>query len=131
MQDLPDKATLLAGIAKFLDADVRPVIEDRATAFRVRIAAHLLGTVIREMQAEGTHDRAELKALQSLLGQPIDVSDDAQIRRKAIAQANRVLADGIRDGQIALDDAHPVLMEALAARLQVSNPRFDFDRDLP
>ena len=60
MQDTPDKTTHLAGEARFLKEEVLPNTTDRARAFRVRIAAHLVASVARENAVEETHDGAEL-----------------------------------------------------------------------
>ena len=131
MQDLPDKGTILLGIAQFLDQELRPQVQDKATAFRVRIAAHLLMTVVRELGAEAAHDQAELAVLRQLLGDSDPVPSDPGDRGVAIHAAHKALAEAIRAGEGDLDAAHDALTAALADRLSVSNPRFDLDLDLP
>ena len=52
MQDIPDKATLLASVRRFLKADLAAGIADPGLRFRVLIAANLLGVVERELGLE-------------------------------------------------------------------------------
>src|SRR5690606_2436834 len=60
MFDRPDAATVLFGLAAFLEQDVRPALQDKALAFRVRIAAHLAQTLA--LQA-GLEDDATIAAV--------------------------------------------------------------------
>lgn len=60
--DEPRKERLLDGVAAFLGKQVVPAIEDPALAFRVRIAAHLVGMVARECRAE-PEDPAEVERM--------------------------------------------------------------------
>lgn len=48
----PDAAELLDAVALFLAKELTPSIEDRGLAFRVRIAAYLVGMVSREVRAD-------------------------------------------------------------------------------
>jgi hypothetical protein len=48
----PDAADLLDAVALFLSKELTPSIEDRRLAFRVRIAAYLVGMVGREVRAD-------------------------------------------------------------------------------
>ena len=131
MQDLPDKQTLLAGVARFLEGEVRPAVTDRGLAFRIRIAAHLLGVVAREVTHEEAHDRAELDALCALLGREGSVPSGAGDRSDAIREAREALSGAIRAGEVSDGDAVAGLLELLATKLSVSNPRFDLTRELP
>jgi hypothetical protein len=131
MQDIPDKATMLLGIARFLDQDLRPTIADGGTAFRVRIAAHLLAMVVRELVQEGTHDAAELRHLQALLDQSSEVPVDPGDRVQAILAARTALAASLKQGDVDTELAIDGLLSVLKDRISVSNPRFSFDQDVP
>ena len=62
MADDPQKQVLLDGVARFLVEQVLPATTDKGLAFRVRIAAHLLGIVSREVQAGVDEDPAAVAA---------------------------------------------------------------------
>lgn len=130
MQDEPNKTAILMGVARFLDQDVRPEIADRALAFRVRIATHLLSTVVRELAFESAADSAELASIQTTLGEPATPQPDAQVRAEAIAAGNRELVAGLASGDLDPEALHDHLERALAARLAVSNPRFDLSPEI-
>ena len=70
MQNLPDRDVLLQAVAGFLIKDVVPGLSDRGLAFRVRIAAHLVATLSRELQTEEADDAAQLARLSAALGDP-------------------------------------------------------------
>jgi hypothetical protein len=121
MQDEPHKERLLADVARFLTTDVLPALDDRALAFRVRIAAHLVGTVAREVASEEAIDRAELDGLVAL-----GVAEDAQgaaAVRHAIAAGRETLGRMLRDDGVP-PGADAWIEGSLAARLKVSAPRF-------
>ena len=126
MQDIPDKATLLTAVRRFLKSDLAAVIPDPALRFRVLIAANLLGVVERELGLEQAHHDAETERLAALLSD-VDLAalralqgDDA--RRAGLAPVyERLLADDTVD-QDALF-AH--VKATLAEKLAVINPRFD------
>src|SRR5437867_4112535 len=100
MQDLPEKTVMLEALARFLEAEVRPVIADAALGFRVRIAAHLAGVVAREIRAEDGHDRAELERLEALLGRPGMPASTRSERVASIRALNAELASAIRAGTL-------------------------------
>lgn len=124
MQDDPNKTLVLSGVAKFLMAQVLPAIDDRGLAFRVRIAAHLVGTVAREVATEGVADRAELAALVALGFAQTAVEPGAM--REAIVAGRGALATLLRRGEVP-EGTDVLLAQSLAARLSVSNPRFSLD----
>ena len=131
MQDLPDKGALLVGVARFLGQDLLPHVSDRGAAFRVRIAAHLLAMVARELASEGQADPAELRAFQELLGRGGEVPADPEVRAAEIAEHRSELAAAIRSGEVPPEAALDTLMQVLGARLAVSNPRFDTSLEHP
>ena len=130
MQDEPHKTALLIGVARFLDQDIRPQIADKALAFRLRIATHLLTTVVRELAFESQADAAELASLQALLGQADAPQPDAQRRAEAILAGNTQAVIDLESNQLSPDDLHDHLERALAARLAVTNPRFDLSPEI-
>src|SRR5262245_39341989 len=101
MQDLPEKSQLLDALAKFIDTDLRPAIQDPALVFRARIAAHLAGVVAREIRAEDEHDAAELSRLAALLGRaPVSLPASHAERKRVMSELNRALAKALREGTL-------------------------------
>jgi hypothetical protein len=101
----------LQAVAKFLGADVRPRLEDRALAFRVLIASSLLASLALESEHAGALEAAEAERLAALgLG---DVAALAQLLR----------GDALPAEQDAAVFAH--LIQTLRERLQAVTPRFD------
>jgi hypothetical protein len=131
MQDIPDKATLLAAVRRFLKADLAAVIPDPALRFRVLIAANLLGVVERELHHEHAHHGAEVERLTSLLS---DVDGDMLLglqgdtaRREALGPLyERLLSGDTEDPQALFDHVKATLADKLA----VVNPRFDLSSSI-
>lgn len=122
MHDAPSKERILVDVARFLKQDVLPATTDRALAFRVRIAAHLLATVAREVDGLEEALGAELADLEGLgLAAPTGSlsEDDAAVRA-----GREALAARIREGA---DDADDVLIASLRRRLAVGQPHFSLD----
>ena len=127
MQDAPDKETILLGLARFLEREIRPQLKDPRLAFRALVAAHLAMTAAMESSDEEADVDAELARLSSLLGHG---SEEASLRaRKAAARALEAeLVEKIKDpgtGPEELSRMSASLKETLRARLRVNNPRFD------
>lgn len=126
MQDIPDKATLLAAVRRFLKADLAAVIPDPALRFRVLIAANLLGVVERELGHEQAHHAAEVGRLVALLQDAdaemlLGLQGDAA-RREALGPLyERLLEGDSADPDAVFDHVKATLAEKLA----VVNPRFD------
>jgi hypothetical protein len=132
MQNLPDRDVLLQAVAGFLMRDVVPAIDDRGTAFRVRIAAHLVATVSRELQSEEADDAAQIGRLAAVLGAGEGGASGSAHSRAARHAIVRELELAVVAAARAADpdsDSALVLRRAvqadLAARLRVVNPRFD------
>lgn len=130
MQDRPDKTVILTRVARFLEEQVRPSISDKALAYRVRVAAHLLGVVAREVANEEQDDRAQIEALWALLGESEVLPLGPTATRAAITEAHHEVARRIREGELPIEVALPVLIERLAATLRVSNPRFELSLEV-
>lgn len=139
MVDAPDKEPLLDALAAFLGRDVVGAIADPALAFRVRIAAHLVAGLARELRTEVADDRAHLEVLRRLGAGPQGAPgsdagtlpvDPAAVKR-AIREAERALAETIRT----VPPADDVEFRRLAAGLRriaarkalLGNPRFAVD----
>ena len=125
MQDIPDKATLLSAVRRFLKADLARAISDPGLRFRVLIAANVLGVVEREIKSEHTHHSAEVERLSLLLD---GVDKDAlmalhgdEARREALAPLYELLLGG----EVEEEALFKHLKATLAEKLSVVNPRFD------
>lgn len=135
MQDLPDKTALLGAVAEFLGRDVVPATTDRDLAFRVRIAAHLLGVVLAELRAEDQHDEAALARISEALGVPVEpLPGRRDERTRLLRTLTEALASRIRDS--ALDPGEErrlrdTVVAGLTDTLAVVNPRFDTAPLLP
>lgn len=134
MQNLPDRNVLLQAVAGFLAKDVVPAVGDRAVAFRVRIAAHLVATVARELMGEEQADFDQTLRLANALDATVPVGLETRDERHHVlrgleaALLERVQAAG-PDTEQALA-LRRVLQEELKARLKVVNPRFDLSPDI-
>jgi hypothetical protein len=118
MQDLPDRNVLLQAVAGFLHQDVVPQVADRALAFRLRIAAHLVATVARELLVEEA---------------PPPAGEGRDLRHAAIRGATDRLVEQARTADPDSDAALALrrLVQAdLRAKLAVINPGFDLSPDV-
>ncbi len=99
MQDRPTTVELLEALRDFLARDVLPALADRGLRYRMRIALHALGILEREVPEEEARLRAELAALQDLLGLPrTPPPSDPKLLRERVLEVNRTLCERIRDG---------------------------------
>lgn len=124
MTDAPDTTALLVAIARFLSDDVVRALPDPALAFRVRIAAHTLGGLAREVTSEARMDQAELAALTG--GEPPRV--DPASRQAEIRDARAALVARIRDPATPaheLAQLRRVHLQLEGARAVLGQPRFD------
>lgn len=128
MRPPPDDVAVLAAMATFLAKELR--VEDPAQAFRVKVAAHLLGGVARRLKVGEALDEQAIGLVAMLLGEaapdgPLTSEDRARRLHDDQARLSaRVLA-----GEIAPDDETLLqgLRALLASELALSNPRFDLD----
>ena len=134
MQDLPDRNVLLQAVAGFLHQDVVPQVADRALAFRLRIAAHLVATVARELLGEEAEDAAQLARLAALLEEaPPQAGGGRDLRHAAIRGATDRLVERARSADPDSEQAQALrrLVQAdLRAKLAVINPGFDLSADI-
>ncbi len=133
MQYPPTQEELLLAIADFIEADVRPQLQDRALSFRCLIAANLARMCVLERRMEEWHDGGELAGLRALLDSSDLPADDPTTRddRTALLErlnaelAGRIRAGDLEPTQLAATRAH--LRRTLKGRLAITNPRFDTD----
>ena len=126
-----DDTHLLEAIAHFLDGQVRGAVEDKALAFRVRIASHLLAAIARRVSSGEAQTREAIPRLAALLGEPPPVQPrtarEAEAMKKSLEAA---LAEQLRDAP-SLD---PRVVEALRGLLieeiTLAQPRFDTRLDI-
>ena len=92
--DRPTAAELAESVREFLETELLPLLDDHRLRFRTLVAMNALGIVERETAGP----------------EPDDAAD-------------RELARRIRAGEVGVE-ALPLLKEAVAAKLRVSNPRY-------
>jgi len=118
MPERPSADQLLAGVSRFLSDDLPGAVADPGLRYRLKVAAHLVELVRRELAADPRPAAAEaLAALLPLAGAEIE--------------AEEAVAAGIRGGELAGPELEAAVRALLKARLQLSNPRFDLSDDLP
>jgi hypothetical protein len=97
VRDRPNALELLEAVNEFLAGEVLPLMDDHRMKFRTLVALNALGIAYRELAA----------------GEDDGLDDDEL----------RDLARRIRVGDVP-EDVLPVLKEHVAAKLQISNPRY-------
>lgn len=103
MNDRPTADELLAAVRDYLLTEVAPAAADHRSRFRALIAANVVAIVGRELttyDASGPAD-AELAEITQVMGEPSTAhspTSTAADPRGALVEANRRLADWIRDG---------------------------------
>lgn len=123
MQDRPDAKALLEGVARFLERDLDGAVADRALSFRLKVAAHLVATVARELALDPAQESSERERLRVLLGSA----------ETDVAALERELAFRIRAGEVPGGDERALrraLLVTLRDRLAVVQPRFDTRLDV-
>ncbi|MDG1480311.1 MAG: DUF6285 domain-containing protein [Myxococcota bacterium] len=123
MQYLPQKQTLMEAVVVFLASQVAPAVDDPGLRFRVKIAAHLLQVVYRELQLSDAHTATEQARLMQLTGL---LEGDVHSLREAV---DTLIADPATPPDV-LDAIRAALMEGLAAQIAVSEPRFNTALDI-
>ena len=123
---------MLQGLSMFLGGTVRPAIDDKGLAFRVRIAQHLTLSMALELSLAEPADRAALKRLHALGFAPADPPTTAAQASAARDAAEGGLAAAIRRGD-ALDESavRQHIEQSLRDELAYTNPRFDTRKDIP
>ncbi|MCB9793465.1 MAG: hypothetical protein H6741_12150 [Alphaproteobacteria bacterium] len=124
MRPPPEAPDVLGRVARFLAKEVQ--VEDKAVAFRLKVAAFLVAAVARDIAAGDSLREGQLHALSALLGdaEPPSPANSAALAQ-AVTQLEARLAEAITRGDMPVDEALPLLRRQLAFELTLSNPRFD------
>ena len=133
MQDAPDRETILLGLAKFLEREVRPLVKDPRTSFRVLVGAHLAFTAAMESMDEDADVRAELERLRALTFDTTPVPETLRDQKRRVALLEERLVERIREPSTAAGDLTAMksaLRASLLAKLRVNSPRFDVRDDI-
>ena len=117
----PDEPTLLRAVARLLEADVRPQVQDRSLSFRLRIAAHLLASTADHLTAGEALEQEALAALATVL----ETDVPAGPRRDALLDLERELSQRLQAGTVDRDTSLAWLKQVLTAQLALTSPRFD------
>ena len=125
MQDRPTRKEFLAGISRFLESEVVPVLSE-PLRFHTRVAANLLKIIERELDLEQGHLQKEAEGLRSLLAPQTPVPSKATDLKQEIRELNEELCQRIRQG---LADQTPwgkevlrFLKETVTQKLEIANP---------
>jgi Domain of unknown function (DUF6285) len=123
MQDRPSMSELVLAVREFLETEIAPFLSDPRLKFRTLVAMNALGMIARESVLEEVRARQEFTSLHELL------EDDSEIPvlfsevRISVLEANEVLAQSIRSGEIPVG-TFDHLERVARAKLEVSNPGF-------
>src|SRR6266446_1887621 len=127
MQDRPTAIELLEAAAQFIEREIIPVTEG-AKQFQSRVAANVMRIVARELNLEEDQLRAEVAALQSLLGEDETPSSSVKDLKERAMNLGARLSERIRSGEA---DSGKWRSEVLATvrkiveeKLRIANPRY-------
>ncbi len=121
MQDEPTPEELIKAVADFLRNDIAPMISGH-NAFKLRVSINALDLVSRQLALESRSDAAEVSRLSQLLGM-----------QGSLGELNRVLADRIAKGEIALQTPGLAdhLWQTTMDKLAVDQPNYaSYTREL-
>ncbi|KAB2935171.1 MAG: hypothetical protein F9K24_00150 [Leptonema illini] len=130
MQDKPKAEDLLEAVQDFLMKEILPEIrENDLLAYKTLVSWNMLGVISREIKSEEETITAELERMAPLLGEKIPTGLSFQEKRNLLGRLTSDLAEKIRNERI-VDTGSLVwktVKESVAAKLRVSNPRFQAD----
>ena len=121
MQDEPTPEELIKAVADFLRNDIAPMISGH-NAFKLRVSINALDLVTRQLALESRSDASEVSRLSQLLG-----------KQGSLGELNRVLADRIARGEIALQTPGLAdhLWQTTMDKLAVDQPNYaSYKREL-
>lgn len=113
-QNRPTALELLGAIKSFLEADVKPELEDH-TAFNMMVALKSLDIVQRELEMGPEFAKSEKARLMEILGHD-----------GTLGALNQELTTRIREGSLSLDDAKVKahLVATTKAKVQIDQPKY-------
>ena len=124
MQDRPTMHELLETVTHFLDDEVVPSLTG-SRQFYSRVAANVLRTVLRELDAEEEQLTAEWERLNGLLPQEPQPTTRVELKR-AIRRRTEKLCQRIRNGDadagLYREQVFAHVRESVREKLLVSNP---------
>jgi Domain of unknown function (DUF6285) len=123
MQDRPNLSELVLAVREFLETEIAPALSDPRLKFRILVAMNALGMVARESVLEEARVRQECTSLHELLEDDSDISVLFSDVKISVHEANEVLAQSIRSGEIPAG-TFDHLERVTRAKLEVSNPGF-------
>jgi hypothetical protein len=123
MQDRPSMSELVLAVREFLEIEIAPVLSDPRLKFRTLVAMNALGMIARESELEEVRVRQECTGLHELLEQDSDIPILFLEVKIGVLEANEVLAQSIRSGEISFG-TFDHLERVTRAKLEVSNPGF-------
>lgn len=130
MQDKPKAEDLLEAVQDFMIKEILPEIrENDLLAYKTLVSWNMLGVISREIKTEEETITAELERMVPLLGEKIPTGLSFQEKRDLLGRLTSDLAEKIRNERI-VDTGSLVwktVKESVAAKLRVSNPRFQAD----
>lgn len=128
MNDAPTGGELVEAVRHFLETEVLPALTEPGLRFRMLVAAHVLGIVVREWPVEEDMLRHEWELLAGLLDDPGSLPGGLEELRRQVRAANDRLCARIRTGDFDNPDRFRTLAQLLrslvVAKLKVSNPRY-------
>ena len=128
-QDRATAQELLAGVEAFLRTDVLPQLSG-GSQYKCRVAANILGMVLRELALGQNADMAERARLEALLGRTSAATDTTV----ALDELNRKLCAGIRSGALDGNRAAAVahIRQTVQDKLRIATTRYPgFVESLP
>lgn len=128
MADRPTVLELLEAVREFLERDVVPALSDPRLRYHALIAVNVLRIAEREVPGHDARLRAELAALEDLLGRrPETAPGDPARLADRVEQAARDLCERIRRGEADQgawrDRVLAHVRAAVEERLRINNPR--------
>ncbi len=124
MQDRPTMNELLEAVTHFLDEEVVPSLTG-SRQFYCRVAANVLRTVLRELDAEEEQLTAEWERLNGLLSQeaqPTSRGELKRVMRRRTEELCQRIHRGDADAGLYRDQVLAHVRESVREKLLVSNP---------
>ena len=126
MNDRPSASELLEAVEQFLETEVVPALSGKLK-YNARVAAHVVGSVRRELACDDEHLQGEWQRLDGLEGRPLPLPGTQAGLRDGIRERTEALVERIRAGEAdagAFREAVVAhLRETVADKLEVARGR--------